>query len=137
MGMDVEASLRAKLYGTAGVTNYTSGRIYPMLSPQEAKLPHITYSLISDVSHHAMVADALVREARMQVSSWSTSYSQVKGLSKAVKTALRDYSGVLATSGVTVQRIFYEGSMDMMEVDPETQAKTYHVPQDYIVWYTT
>jgi len=137
MGLSVEASLYSKLTGTSAVTAFTSNRVYPLASPQKAKLPHVTFNQVSDVPHHAMAADCLLRESRLQVSSWSTSYSQVKGLSKAVKSTLRDFSGVLATSGVTVQRIFYEGAMDIMEIDPETQAKTYHIPQDFIVWYTT
>jgi len=134
--MDAEESLRYKLINTSAITAYTSNRVYPLSAPQAARLPHVTYSLVADVPHHAMQADCTLREAQVQVSSWSTAYSQVKGLSKAVKTALRDFTGTIS-SGITVQRIFYDGAMDVMEIDPETKAKTYHIPQDFIVWYTT
>ena len=138
MALDLGKSLYAKLSGTTGITAIVpSTKICPMVIPQGESLPAITYQLIVETPHHAMSNDALLRDPTWQVSSWSTSYAQVKSLSNEIRKTLRDFSGVLATSGVTVKRIFLDNEVEFADFDSNTNKYAYHVAQRYVIWHTT
>ena len=136
--MELGEALYTKLSGTAGVSALVSTRIYPVVVPQNGSLPCITYQQISEPWAHAMGTDPGIRSPRYQISAWSTSYSQVKSVAKQVRTALQDFTGTMGgAGGIAVQRVFFEGETDMSDVDPESQAVTHHVAQDFIFWWST
>ena len=138
MALDFAASLRTKLTNTAGITSLvSSSKICPMVIPQGESLPGITYQRITDMPIHAMGNDITLRDPLYQVSSWSTSYSQVLSIAKQIKSALQDFTGTLATSGVSVQRIFLENEIEYPDFDNITGKTSYHIAQTYRVWGTT
>jgi len=137
--MNIGQAIYYKLKTASTVIGYTSQRIYPQVSPQGAKWPHITYNIISNPPIHAMGQDANLYRPRVGIHLWSTSYTQCRALAKAVENTLRDFTGVISSgaNGATVQRSFYESEGEITEVDPVTKAVSHHIFQDYIVWYTT
>lgn len=138
MALDFAASLRTKMTNTAGITSLvSSSKICPMMLPQGESLPGITYQRITDIPMHAMANDVLLRNPLYQVSSWSTSYSQALSISKQIKIALQDFTGTLATNGVTVQRIFLENEIEYPDYDDITKKTSYHIAQTYRIWGTT
>lgn len=143
MGMEIEEALYAHLAATTAITGLTSARIYPMIAPQGARLPYVTYQMISSPKERAMKVDPSIWHPRFQLNSFATSYSQAKSVSKQVSVALRDYKSSISglfgdgTSGVDVQRIFADDEMDLTDIDPDTIAATYHIAQDFIIWHTT
>ena len=86
-----------------------------------------------------MKVDPNISEPRFQVSCYSTSYAQSLQMAKVVSNGLRDFSGNMGPSSepVAVQRIFQEFEMDMTHRDLETFEVTYHVIQDYQIWYSS
>ena len=143
MGMQLGEALYAHLAGTVNVSSHVATRIYPLVAPQGASLPFLTFQEISNLGVHAMSKDPKIRHPRYQVSIFANNYSSARAVAKEVKTALQDYqsdiSGLLGdgTSGVDVQRVFFENEIDLHAIDPETAGGTYHIAQDYICWHTT
>lgn len=134
--MNIEQALRSQLGLSTTITAYTSGRIYPLVVPQEAKKPNIIYAIISNVPIITNVEDAKIINARFQISIRSTSYSQLVALSTEVKEVLRDKKGSLGSSDFVVQRIFFDGETNFAEVNPQTKIAHYHRAQEYIIWTT-
>jgi hypothetical protein len=144
MGMDLGKCVRAHLRAQAGITALVgSYGIYPKVIPQDASLPAITYQQVSRVPNHAMSADPKLQMYRLQLSCFSTSYSQAKAVAKQTLAALRDYKGSVSgllgdgTSGINVQRIFFDGEIDMMATVPGTVSNVQHIVQDFLVWAST
>lgn len=132
---DMGETIYGRLGATTGVTGILgSTKIYPVVLPQKATLPAVTYAQITGVRHHAAGKDPSLTSPTWQVSAWSTDYKQVKTLSREVRLALQDYSG---TTWANVQRIFLENEIDFTEVDEQTREVTYHTAQDFICWYST
>jgi len=134
--LDLSEAIYSQIKATTAITALTSNRIYPIVAPQGARKPFITYQEISEVPVHTMIADPKIRMFRMQISSWSTSYSNVVSVSTQIKTILRDKTGTLGSSNFKVQRIFFDGKYDVPDINPETDKITYHRAQDFIVWTT-
>ena len=141
--MNIGQAIYSKLRGTATITAYTSNRIYPLVAAQGAKHPCIIYSVVSVTPHHAMTADAKIYSPRVQISCWSTSYSQGQGLLKAVENSFKDFgntvvrTGGAGTTGMYIHRSFLQNQGEMVEFDAQGKDITYHMFQQYIVWHTS
>ena len=136
--MELGEAIYSQLSGTSDLTALVSTRIYPGVAPQAASLPYVIFFQVTNPGHHAMQADPNINGPRWQVSAWATTYSSVKAIAKQVKASLKDYTGTMGgSSGVTVQRVFYENEIDLTDVDPVTKDPIHHVAQDYIVWHST
>ena len=127
-------AIYGKLTHTVAVTTLCSTRISPGYIDFNVRLPAIAYFQVSDPREHAMGRDPNVGSPRFQIDIYSTSFSQMKTLANAVKNALRDYSG--STWG-TIQRVFYEGQVELVEQDPESKLITHRALQDYVIWWNT
>lgn len=130
--MTIDQALYKYLSTYAGLIALTSTRIYPLAAPQGAALPLVVYQRIDDPPTHAMGSDAAIYQPRYQITAWGSTYAGAQAVAAQVKTALRDYTGVMGgAGGVTVQRVFYEGS------SPGRDAETgeYYERQDYIIWH--
>ena len=137
--MKLGESLYKELTATATINAYTSNRVYPGVAAQDAKTPYITYSQMSRPPIHAMGNDAKLTYPRVEISFWATSYSGMENVAEAARDHLTNYSGLLgdATSGISVQNMFFEGQVDIIEVNQETNEVLYRRAQDYIIWHTT
>jgi len=135
--IELPQSVYYKLSNTSAVTTLVSTRIYPNIAPQKAALPYVTFSQISRVHAHAAGADAGTYMARVQVDSWADDYLEVYGVAKQVRIAFQDFMGSMAGASdtFTVQRIFYDGWLDLSEMSVETNEITYRVTQDFLVWH--
>jgi len=140
--MAIEDAIYDRLRNFSALTTLLAGssNIYPLIIPQGSATPAVTYQQISNPGIHAMAADPNIRSPRFQVDSWSSAYSNVKAIAYQVQQALRDYSG--STQSVTIARIFYDNEVEMAEVGTaglkgQSKEITYHIAQDYIVWYST
>ena len=130
--MVIEEALYAYLSSHAGLTALVSTRIYPLVMPQNATLPAVTFSKISGPRAHAMQQDAGLAYPRFQVSCWGGTYKQAKEVAGQVRAALQDYTGTMGgAGGVVVSGVFLEDENDLYE--PGTQA--YHIAIDFIIWH--
>jgi|SRR3972149_7085595 len=134
--MNILQAINSKLRSSTAIVSLSSNRIYPMIAYDGIKKPYITFHQISNAPVHAMETDADINSYRIQVSSWTTSFSGLIALSTQIKAALRDFSGTLGTSNFIAQRIFFDSESDFPEYNSEMNTITYHRSQDFIVWTT-
>jgi hypothetical protein len=103
-----EAIAYALLSGVA------SGRVYPLMRPQEGVLPAATTSVISVVPQNRLSQSSGVNlfQARIQVNCYAMTYSALKALIDEVRAAVHLKSGVYAgkmVSAVTVDLVGPDG----------------------------
>lgn len=134
--MDIFQALYSHIASSTSITSLSSNRIYPMIAPINSSMPYVTLHQISNVPTHVMVNDANIHMYRIQISSWTSSFSGVVSLSTAIKGVLRDLSGTLGSSNFVVQRIFFDTEFDFPEINPETNKIVYQRTQDYLIWTT-
>jgi len=132
--MDIGEAIYGRLNGYAGLTALSSARIYPIVAPQGAKLPFVTFQQISGPRVHAMSHDPGLTYPRYQVSAWSTKYSNCLAMAKQIRLALQDWT---STTTLNIQRVFHDGEVDLSDNDPQTKDVIYHRANDFIVWYST
>ena len=125
----LEQALVHALRDFTGLTDLVSTRIYPMMVPQGAALPAVTYRRVSGERVHAMVDDPGLAYPRMQVDAWGSTYASAKAVAAQVIACLQRWRGVVET--VTVQDTYFSGDMDIY--DPETER--WQVSMDFIMWH--
>lgn len=125
----LETALTYALGHHAGLIALVGSRIYPMMVPQGAALPAVTYQRISGERIHAMVDDPGLASPRIQVDAWGSTYSSAKAVAAQVIDCLQRWSGVVET--VTVQDTYFQGDQDLY--DQETER--WQVSMDFIIWH--
>jgi len=96
-------------------------RIYPILAPQTAPFPYITYQVISQNPNETMGC-VLEDDARVQLSIFAKEYMEVWAISAATRQAL-------ANTEVGQVLISFDGNRDQAS-DPTT---CYFRTQDYLL----
>ena len=136
--MKINQAFVTALRANGTIAGLTSNRIYPIVAPPNATFPFVVYQMISNPPTHASVADADIHHPRYQFACFSDSYTEAHSVADAVEGVLRDFTGTLGgTSGVPVQRIFFDSEMEFATQDVETKETTHGVYSDYIIWHTT
>lgn len=97
-----------------GVTSLT-GKVYPLVIPDDIALPAAAYQVISDVPEYAHDGAVALSLARVQVTLHAATYSAGVTLLKAVQTALSGYKGTLTTSSIEIQHVFIDRIADTWE----------------------
>ena len=99
-----------------------SARIYPMLRPQGAALPAVTYQLIDRprIDTASLTGNNAKVRSRMQIDCWAESYSAAKDLAAAVKNAVN--------SALTALNI---DERDLYEDD----TGIYRISSDFSIWH--
>lgn len=83
-----EAEVYSLLKNDAGVNALVSGRVYPLVAPQNVAKPYVTYQVVSGLKFQCMGGQIYQGDFRFQIDVWSTTYSNVKAISEAVKNCL-------------------------------------------------
>lgn len=123
--MTAEESLVARLNATPGVTALVGTRIYPMLIPQGAAMPAVTYQRISTVRPGSLRGPVGQADPRIQVNSWADTYGTAKALADQVRRSLDGY----ATLDVHALIL---GEQDLLNPDGLRKCVT----QDFSYWIT-
>ncbi len=122
---DTESLLYTRLTGHAGLAALVDTRVYPMLLPQGATLPALTYQRISTVQTYSHQGDSGLATVRMQVDCWGATYASAKAVAAQVKAALSGYtSSAIGRCHLVAERDLY---------DPETGH--YRVIIDFMIGY--
>lgn len=92
---DLETGLKAHLTADLNLAALIAARVYPVLRPQNAVLPALSYQRISGVRVSSLAGPSYACESRIQIDCWAASYSAVKTLSRAVRKRLDGFRGSL------------------------------------------
>ena len=124
----VEA-LIAKLLATSGITALVSSRIRPGMRAQTDAAPVIVVNTISGGRKYNMAGEANIREARVQIDCYATTWLAAKTIARAVILTL---SGVGFTQGAyTFQGSFLDAERDGFE---DADPKLFRTSLDFRVW---
>ena len=129
--MTIEEALYSYLKSYAGLSALVGARIYPLILPQPATLPAITYTKISRVGERVLSGpNPNTISARFQLSCWAYSYGTAKSVANQAKLALQDYTGTMGgAGGVEVLDANSVNEQDFYETD----TGIYHVPIDILI----
>jgi hypothetical protein len=125
----IEAGLHAHLSADAGVAALVGTRIYPLLLPQSATYPALTYSRVSGPRLDDLDGDAGLAHPAFQVTAWAPTYKAAKETAAAVRLALRGYRGPMGAADVADVRMI--GDFDLYD----QEAKVFHVAADFEIWH--
>ncbi len=69
-----------------------SGRVYPLVMPQDCKKPALVYTVVNDGDNRGLEGCISSYDTRFQVDVYATSYFEAKYIKNEVKSALYDFS---------------------------------------------
>ena len=127
--MSLETGLRAALIADAGVTAIVSSRIYPEIMPHDVTYPAISYQRISTVRSQFLTGVDDHTQIRIQIDCWDDSYSGVKSLAAAVKSAIDGVRELGSEAGLWC---FMESMSDLSQFDGDREDR--RVSMDFIVY---
>jgi len=91
-------------------------RIYLLIAPQDAALPHIVIQQISGVRDHTMDGPTGYVDARYQITCWATTYGGAKRLFEAVRKFFDGYHATVLNR--KMQYVQFENEMDRFAKTP-------------------
>lgn len=124
----IEQALYTILKDDSGVSALVGTRIDPVVLPQQPTYPAITYRR-SGVSQIIATQGGRQEIPAFEVSAYDETYSGVKALADAVRTAMRGDKGFV--DGFTVQDIEYQNEFDGFDND----LQVYSVTFTYEIWF--
>jgi hypothetical protein len=122
------------LSNNSALTALVSSRINPIRIPQESAFPAIAYNLVSVIASPTNTSHSRTDFARVQVSSFGTTFADATAVASAVRTALEAVSLPGTFNSVYCQAIEFDGEVHLAE-DEAGFAGIYHVAQDFIINY--
>ena len=124
----IETAIRSILINDATVKAITT-RCYPVALPQSPTYPLILYTKITGMRDHHLQGPSGHAHPRLQIESWSKSYSEAKTLAAAIRKALDGYSGT--ASGTVIRSCLIESERDIFE----SEIEVYRIVQDWFTWH--
>lgn len=100
-------------------------KIYPMRIPQEKELPAVVYTKINQAPSHTKSSTSTLDVVRVQIDSFSKSYSQMVEIDERVRLLIDGFRGMV--NGVAVDSIYFLTSTEV----PEDELNVKHTATDY------
>lgn len=129
----MEEALRAILASDAGVAALVSSRVYWGLAPQSVTGDFLALYVVSGNRDYHMGGASGLRETRVQVDCWASSYGAAKTIARAVESAISGFSG--SQSGKAFRGAFINSERDDNESDTADTASRYRTSLDLIIWH--
>ena len=86
----METAVVTALKAHAGLTALISGRVYPVIIPQNKALPALAYMKVSNYDMETMdCSDSSTTHSRLQIDVIAVKYSEVKAVAKQVRLAMQ------------------------------------------------
>jgi hypothetical protein len=126
----MQGALRARLLAAAPVTALVGQRVYWVDRPQASQLPAIVLQVISDPRPQHLKGFEDLRETRVQMDIFGTSYGQVRTLTEAALAAVVPEN---TSNGIIFNRALVDGARDLGE-RTETQFIHRH-STDLLIWW--
>ena len=104
-------------------------RIYPLVLPQKATFPALTYQKIAGEYEHSMGGDSGFAYPDYQFVCYAKSYAQAKETADILRKCLQNLSAVI--NGVNIQAVLIENEID----DYEEQTELYSVLLEFRIFY--
>lgn len=132
----IEQALHDKLADTAGVSALVGSRIYPLLAPQRATRPYVTYQRISTERDFALDGGVGRAQGRIQIDAWAETQLGARAVADAIRAALHGFTGDIAWGGspaatATIRACRLVDERDF--IDDEAQPRLYRISMDFLI----
>jgi hypothetical protein len=124
------------LSNASDLTALVSTRLNPLRIPQESAFPAIAYNLVSIIASPTNTSHSRTDFARVQVSSFGTTFASATEVAAQVRAAFEAVSYPNIFNDYYCQAIEFDGEVHLVE-DEAGFAGIYHVAQDFIINYYT
>jgi len=124
------------LSNASDLTALVSTRLNPLRIPQESAFPAIAYNLVSVIASPTNTSHSRTDFARVQVSSFGTTFASATEVAAQVRAAFEAISYPNIFNDYYCQAIEFDGEVHLVE-DEAGFAGIYHVAQDFIINYYT
>lgn len=121
-----EAVLRGQLVANSSVSALVAGRVYPLLAPDDAPLPFITWRRSGITRQHSLSGPMGTPTVSVEFQLYAETYNAARDLADKVRLVLDGYGGTVDT--VEVKHV----SLDQ-EYDGFVQLAGSQVPPVYTV----
>lgn len=128
----LESGIQKLVTSASTFTALAGNRFFPVLLPEAAPLPAATYQLITTRPLYVLDERVNFTQARIQIDTWASTYSDAKLLMEAINTSLDDFTGTL-TDGTKVLGVQLLTSSDGYESD----ALIYRCSADYLIQFNS
>jgi hypothetical protein len=128
-----EEALFKYLSTYAALSAYVDKKIYPLAIPEDKKSPAIAYQQISSRNIDSLQTSSDAGYFNYQLSIYANTYTEAKNIAKVLKTALKDYTGIMGGSGGVNIGATHKIGDDIDGQDEET--KEYSVKQEYSFFF--
>lgn len=114
--MSIESDLFAAITNSANVAALIGTRMYPLMVPDDAQLPAISYQEIDGIGERTLSGHFIATERRYQLTLVATSYDMIVQLKAAV-------AGVDSGASGGYTRLFIDEGSDGYEFDTKLYTK--------------
>lgn len=116
--MSLETGLYTALTSDSTITGLVGKRVYPGFMPQGVTYPAITYQRVSTVRTNMLSGVDDFTQVTVMIDCFDDSYSGVKALADAVKSAI---DGVTVLGAQSVQHCFMDSMSDLSTIDGDRE----------------
>lgn len=118
--MDFEQTLYSKLSSFEPLKLLIGERIYPLVAPQGAMDPFLTYQLVLSESILTLQGTEAIRKPVYQFNAYSKSYSKLKGIVEQLKAGLKSLvEQEVDTTNLVTQKLKYQ--IETIDFEPDTK----------------
>ena len=130
----IENAIKTLLQSAGGITDLVGTRMYPVVAPQRAKYPLITYQIVSEIPVYQMEGAAGLSGVRLQLDYWAVPrrsppgydpYDIVRTMSEIARVTLSGFRGTVSTHNI--QACFMLNARALHDNDTET----FRISQDW------
>jgi hypothetical protein len=128
----VEEALVLRLEAFGGLTaliGAAPSRLYPVLLPQLAALPAVTYQEVSNDGRVKYNSQSGMAKPRYQIDCWAFTYATAAAVAEQVRLALASW--ISTVSGVVVDAVRTVGERDTYDPVP----KVFRRSLDFFIWH--
>ena len=124
---DLAENLFPFLAADATLAALVGNRIYPLVRPQNAALPAITYQRISAPRTASHSGDSGLTNPRYQFNCWASTYREARQIAERLVTVFHGQRGMMPG----IQAGFVDNDLD----DYTSDVREYRAIVDVLLWY--
>jgi hypothetical protein len=119
-----EAFLFQRLTSQTAVSSLIGSRVFPLLAPTGTPLPLLIYQRTAVERPQSLAGNVGNPMITLQLTTYGTSYTNVKSIARAVRLAVDGWTGT--TAGVTIQRTTLVNEADGVDMPQDDQMLPYY-----------
>ena len=128
----IETAIFKSLTEESSISDIMGTRLYPLIAPQDATLPYMTYQQISGDRDHVLSGPTGFTKNRFQFNCWATTYGGAKRLFEALRIFWDGFSGTVLSRPIQCSQM--ENELDSIAKKPGVDViDRYSKQADFII----